>query len=141
MCLCRRASVMYKKERDLLRGLLRLRESFIKRLTCPQATVEQSLLITPLQVVSPATFFLRYLGSLRLFFTLVRSFLPPSCFQNKAPVSESMPHLVRATPVKHKAPGLRKFLTTLHPKQQCLFSFFPKKKSHGKTIYSAILNL
>lgn len=76
-------------------------------------------------------FFLWYLGSLRLFFTLVLPFLPPLCFQNKAPVSES--HLVRATPIKHKAPGLRKFLAMLHPKQKCLFTyltFLLNKKYH-----------
>lgn len=67
------------------------------------------------------SFYGRYLGSLRLFFTLIRAFLlflPPSCFQNKAALSESMPHLVKANArEKHKAPGFTKFLTTLFPKQ------------------------
>lgn len=61
------------------------------------------------------SFYNRYLGSLRLFFTLVQAFLllflPPLCFQNKAAVSESMPHLVKANArEKHKAPGFTKFL-------------------------------
>lgn len=85
-------------------------------------------LFSQLQVVSPAMFFLRYLGSLRLFFTLVQAylfFLPPLCFQNKAAVSESMPHLVKANArEKHKAPGFTKFLTTLFPKQPFLDIFY-----------------
>lgn len=79
----------------------------------------------------PLCSFLRYLGSLRLFFTLVQAFLllflPRQCFQNKAAVSESKPHLVRANArQKYKAPGLRKFLTTLFPKQKIFISIFYK---------------
>lgn len=151
VCVCTRARERYTRERDLLHTACLDSEKYVHVYdTCTYMHEEplNNSLSSQLHSEWYLPLFSFYgwcLGSLRLFFTLIQAFLllflPPSCFQNKAAVSESMLHLVKANArEKHKAPGLTKFLTTLFPKQP-FWIFFLCTLSIKHALSTAFVNM
>ncbi len=114
VCFCARAIERFTRERGLLHTAcldsekcVNIYDTCVHTCTRNHWTTVSPHSSTPL--VSPAIFFLRSVFGKSPPFLHTHSgllFLPPSCFQNKAAVSESMPHLVKANArEKHKAPG------------------------------------
>lgn len=146
MCVClhKGQRKVYPRERFTPHSMFRFREIcscvWYMYIHARGTTEQQSLLTAPLRVVSPAIFFLRSVFGKSPPFLHTHSGLPPS-FQNKAAVSESMLHLVKANArEKHKAPGLTKFLTTLFPKQP-FWIFFLCTLSIKHALSTAFVNM